>query len=301
METEILQRYLSQGCTLHPLTPEASSRRYFRISGTNPPLIWVKSSQRFDKDSANILKECEILTPKLIDEYEHGYIIQDCGDLHLKDNPSLKNYQKIWKQWLIFSAEKLPAHHPNFYLKLDDILFFKELVLFIDEYLIKYKKKHLEGDELIELRKNLNLLAKESSSGPQSLQHRDFHSGNILLSQTNGPPIWIDFQDMRQGPIFYDLASLYTDAYAKIEEDVYSFIRQQVAFLGKKYNLDAQDSIEKFNVIALQRTLKALGTFGKLINDGRSEYKKAENVAKNCALGLFDQLTDYYHLRTLIQ
>ena len=32
-----------------------------------------------------------------------------------------------------------------------------------------------------------------------------------------------------------------------------------------------------------------------------SEYKKAENVAKNCALGLFDQLADYYHLRTLIQ
>ena len=148
---------------------------------------------------------------------------------------------------------------------------------------------------------NLTLLAKESSLGPQSLQHRDFHSKNILLSKNNNLPVWIDFQDMRQGPIFYDLASLYTDAYVKIEEDIYSFIREKVIFLGKKNNLIDKDSIHQFNVTALQRALKALGTFGKLLNNGRNEYKDAEIKAKSSALGLCDQLTDYYDLRDLIR
>ena len=301
MEAKILQKYLDQGCTLQPLTPEASSRRYFRITGSKPPLIWVKSDQCFDKNSADILSSCKIPTPQLINEHKNGHIIEDCGDHHLKDDPSLKNYQKLWEQWLKFHVKKLPDHHSNFHLKLDKDLFVKELFLFIKEYVLEYRRKKIQGKELLNIKKHLTLLAKESSLGPQSLQHRDFHSKNILLSKNNNLPVWIDFQDMRQGPIFYDLASLYTDAYVKIEEDIYSFIREKVIFLGKKNNLIDKDSIHQFNVTALQRVLKALGTFGKLLNNGRNEYKDAEIKAKSSALGLCDQLTDYYDLRDLIR
>jgi aminoglycoside/choline kinase family phosphotransferase len=73
----------------------------------------------------------------------------------------------------------------------------------------------------------------------------------------------IDFQDARMGPDTYDLVSLLRDSYVDLAA---SQVDELIAFfLALKGHRRAEDLAEfrrRFDVMALQRNLKALGTFG---------------------------------------
>jgi aminoglycoside/choline kinase family phosphotransferase len=70
----------------------------------------------------------------------------------------------------------------------------------------------------------------------------------------------IDFQDARMGPDTYDLASLLRDSYVDLTaqqvDDLIAF------FLALKGVGDEAAFRRRFDLMALQRNLKALGTFG---------------------------------------
>jgi hypothetical protein len=71
----------------------------------------------------------------------------------------------------------------------------------------------------------------------------------------------IDFQDARMGPDTYDLASLLRDSYVDLaDQTVEDLIAYFLALKGRTD--DADDFRQRFDVMALQRNLKALGTFG---------------------------------------
>jgi hypothetical protein len=74
----------------------------------------------------------------------------------------------------------------------------------------------------------------------------------------------IDFQDARMGPDTYDLVSLLRDSYVDIDdreldELVAYFLALKTRTPG---DTDAQEFRRRFDLMALQRNLKALGTFG---------------------------------------
>jgi hypothetical protein len=90
------------------------------------------------------------------------------------------------------------------------------------------------------------------------LCHRDYHSRNLMLS--DGRLYIIDFQDARMGPDTYDLVSLLRDSYVDVPDreldDLIAY------FLALKGCTDAVEFRRRFDLMALQRNLKALGTFG---------------------------------------
>jgi aminoglycoside/choline kinase family phosphotransferase len=70
----------------------------------------------------------------------------------------------------------------------------------------------------------------------------------------------IDFQDARLGPDTYDLASLLRDSYVDIADRE---LDELIAyFLALKGLADVEEFRRRFDLMALQRNLKALGTFG---------------------------------------
>jgi aminoglycoside/choline kinase family phosphotransferase len=70
----------------------------------------------------------------------------------------------------------------------------------------------------------------------------------------------IDFQDARLGPDTYDLASLLRDSYVDLtDREVDELIAY---FLALKGGSDPAAFRRRFDAMALQRNLKALGTFG---------------------------------------
>lgn len=50
------------------------------------------------------------------------------------------------------------------------------------------------------------------------LNHRDFHSRNIMIR--NGKPVLIDFQDARMGLPQYDAVSLIRDSYTDLDNEL---------------------------------------------------------------------------------
>ncbi|MFA6986144.1 MAG: phosphotransferase [Arenimonas sp.] len=109
----------------------------------------------------------------------------------------------------------------------------------------------------------------------QVFVHRDYHSRNLLICESNNPGI-LDFQDAVRGPITYDLVSLLRDCYiAWPDEDVYRWAeeyRLKLVAAGVT-QVDAATFRRGFDLIGLQRHIKVLGIFCRLwYRDGKRGY-----------------------------
>jgi hypothetical protein len=72
---------------------------------------------------------------------------------------------------------------------------------------------------------------------------------------------WIDFQDARMGPATYDLASLLRDAYVDVPEELREELKER--FRQKAAPDEPREVFRRrFDLMCVQRNLKALGTFG---------------------------------------
>ena len=92
------------------------------------------------------------------------------------------------------------------------------------------------------------------------LCHRDYHSRNLMLR--DGRLYIIDFQDARLGPDTYDLVSLLRDSYVDLPEQVVDELIAYFLALQGRSGGRARTFRRRFDLMALQRNLKALGTFG---------------------------------------
>jgi aminoglycoside/choline kinase family phosphotransferase len=70
----------------------------------------------------------------------------------------------------------------------------------------------------------------------------------------------IDFQDARLGPDTYDLVSLLRDSYVDLNDEQLDDLIAY--FLALKGASDTAEFRRRFDLMAVQRNLKALGTFG---------------------------------------
>lgn len=121
------------------------------------------------------------------------------------------------------------------------------------------------------------LLLASAVEQPRCFVHRDFHSRNLLVVDSNNPGI-IDFQGALFGPITYDLASLLRDCYIRWE-------RERVEAWAENYrrrlhaaqligaDIDQERFRRWFDLIGLQRHIKVLGIFCRLhYRDGKQGY-----------------------------
>ena len=102
-----------------------------------------------------------------------------------------------------------------------------------------------------------SLLASE----PRVLTHRDYHSRNLMV--VSDRLVMIDFQDARMGPAQYDLASLLRDSYVTLPENlVDTLIHRYHDGMEEAQDTSAERFRYVFDLMSLQRNIKALGTFG---------------------------------------
>ncbi len=142
------------------------------------------------------------------------------------------------------------------------------------------------------------LIARNHDEQPHGFVHRDFHSRNLLVIESdNAPenigdpldrqgmspdgllsPGIIDFQGALHGPLTYDLASLLRDAYivwapARVDAWVESY-RQYLLAAGRlDRSVDQARFLRWFDLTGLQRHLRVLGQFYRLwYRDGKPAY-----------------------------
>jgi aminoglycoside/choline kinase family phosphotransferase len=139
-----------------------------------------------------------------------------------------------------------------------------ELEFFVKHFIVAFRGATVSDAVRDALREEWSAIVEELAAEPRVLCHRDYHSRNLMLH--DGALVIIDFQDARMGPDTYDLASLLRDSYvdlspAQVDELVAYFLAlRQPA--GTPSAAAAAEFRRRFDLMALQRNLKALGTFG---------------------------------------
>jgi len=138
-----------------------------------------------------------------------------------------------------------------------------ELQFFTKHFLEAYRGSRISAASRESLAAEYAAIAEELAAEPRVLCHRDYHSRNLMLH--DGSLYIIDFQDARLGPDTYDLVSLLRDSYVDFtESQVDAFIAFFLALRDGRLSApgDPDEFRRRFDLMALQRNLKALGTFG---------------------------------------
>jgi aminoglycoside/choline kinase family phosphotransferase len=169
------------------------------------------------------------------------------------------------------------ASRDNELPRYDEALLLREMRLFPEWYIAKHLNVTLSSAQNAKLETVFSRIVANNLAQPRVYVHRDYHSRNLMLCQPN--PGIIDFQDAVYGPITYDLASLFKDAYIRWEEA--EIIDWLVRYWEKarKAGLPVHDDFSGFyrdyEWMGVQRHLKVLGIFARLYHrDGKDGYLK---------------------------
>jgi aminoglycoside/choline kinase family phosphotransferase len=199
---------------------------------------------------------------------------QDLGDVTLQAHlgaASADQHAALYRQAVSFIArlqqrgeELRSPESPPYAIAFDTDKLSWELEFFYKYFLKQYRgvAPPLAVQQALSL--EWSAIVEELAGERRVLCHRDYHSRNLMLR--SGSLFIIDFQDARMGPDTYDLVSLLRDSYVdlttqQVDELIAYFLALRHGAAGVTADA-AGEFRRRFDVMALQRNLKALGTFG---------------------------------------
>ena len=265
-----------------PLTGDASTRQYFRILRPGNPSVVLavyEAPFKFDELSfVNVWRLFESIPLPVPAIAGHAddlgiLILEDLGDVTLQAHLGVTQpagHDALYRQAVDFifrmqrrggelqSDEFLP-----YGIAFDRDKLTWELNFFVKYFLEAYRGVSLSPAVRDALSEEWQMIADELASEPRVLCHRDYHSRNLMLHERR--LCIIDFQDARMGPDTYDLASLLRDSYVDLrDEHVDGLIQAFLAMGGPSRTTSAAvaEYRRRFDLMSVQRNLKALGTFG---------------------------------------
>ena len=283
-----LQEYLDEkGLTADvtkvlPLTGDASDRKYFRVLlGDGNSLVLALHSGAIDFDTlpfvavSRLMREIPLPVPALLHHSNALGIIaqQDLGDVTLQAHlgaATADEHAALYRQAVLLIArlqhrgqELASPQYPPYRVAFDTDKLSWELEFFYKFFIRQYRGASPALEVQQALSEEWSQIVEELADEPRVLCHRDYHSRNLMLH--DGSLYIIDFQDARMGPDTYDLASLLRDSYVDLTSSQVDELIAYFVVLTRGGDGSAEVTTEfrrRFDVMALQRNLKALGTFG---------------------------------------
>jgi aminoglycoside/choline kinase family phosphotransferase len=262
-----------------PLTGDASDRRYFRVltPGGRPSTVLAVNAEPFDYAKLPFVNVAELLAampvpvPKILDHAgDLGILaLEDLGDVtlqaHLGAAPA-QDHAALYRQAVSIidvmqrrGVELADPRYTPYGVSFDVEKLTWEFDFFIKHFLEAYRGVVFDARERDALRAECATIVRELAAEPRVLCHRDYHSRNLMWHQDR--LYVIDFQDARMGPDTYDLVSLLRDSYVDLPDAIVEdLVAYYLALQGRTG--EAAAFRERFDLMSLQRNLKALGTFG---------------------------------------
>jgi len=274
--------------TLAPASADASFRRYFRIESQKPnfeTLIVMDAPPEHEPLDAFIrvdllLSNAGLNVPKILEQntVEGFLLLNDLGTKTFLSELNSETADHLYADATHALVQMQLASKPDVLPNYDQALLQRELDLFPEWYLKKQLKIQLSDLQQAQLKQSFDFIIENNLAQAKVYVHRDYHSRNLMVTAINNPGV-IDFQDAVYGPITYDAASLWRDAYiAWPEERVIDWV---IKFweAGRKAKLPMPDDFGQFyrdfEWMGLQRHLKVLGIFARLFHrDGKDGYLK---------------------------
>ncbi len=271
---------------INKLTGDASTRRYFRLFTRENSFV-VCLDKPIDTpvneypfyQVQSLLQNEKIRVPAIYDiNLKEGFLLEeDLGDQTLiKELINLKNKEEeflIYKNCieLLLKVHRIqvPDDQRMQYRKLsfDFAKLMAEMDFTLDYFFTKFLKHKLNDKENTILKTHLGNVCLELAKHPMVLTHRDYHSRNIMIK--NSELVLIDFQDARMGIPQYDLVSILEDCYYSLDyenvENLKEYYYSQLPFknLGQG---DYATFLRLYDLMTIQRVFKAVGSFAYIYN-----------------------------------
>jgi N-acetylmuramate 1-kinase len=279
------------GAKVVPLTGDASDRRYFRVLQRDEPSLVLAVHPgpiAFDTlpfvNVARLFSQLPVPVPRVRHHSDALGILalDDLGDVTLQAHlgaASPAEHRALYRQAVTLietmqrrGAEMSSPEYLPYGVAFDVEKLTWELQFFARNFLEGYRGATLTPASREALASEFAAIAEELAAEPRVLCHRDYHSRNLMLH--GGELYIIDFQDARMGPDTYDMVSLLRDSYVDLtESDVEDLIAFFVAVRTPAGRADEVEFRRRFDLMAVQRNLKALGTFGfQTISRGNPVY-----------------------------
>ncbi|MBM3299311.1 MAG: phosphotransferase [Deltaproteobacteria bacterium] len=262
--------------TTQRLTGDASTRTYYRVhysdGSTAVVMLQPEPGRNLEAsflDVQRFLERLGLSVPKI---YLHDpkaglLVIEDLGDDLLETVVERSKDSRI-RDLYVFAVDLLVrmrhrtrgleplcgAHR----LAFDQQKLMEELHFFMTHFVKGLCRMSPSESAEADLETFFATISSMLASQPRIFTHRDFHSRNLILHRDR--LVMIDFQDARMGPAQYDLASLLRDSYVTLPEDLVSELLNY--YMHEFPNTDQDQFRYVFDVMSLQRNIKALGTFG---------------------------------------
>ena len=279
-----IQRYLQRvgvtdpSAVVIPLADEASDRLYFRVVPPNgSSFVLAVYTGPIDYTTLPFVNVAQLfgqigvpIPATLGHEADLGILaLEDLGDVtvqaHVEAAPA-DSHTAIYRRAVglidllqrrgqaLASSAYLP-----YGLAFDVEKLTWELKFFLEHFLAAYRGAEISPGARRAICQEFRDLTEELAAEPRVLCHRDYHSRNLMLHQDR--LYVLDFQDAQMGPCTYDLASLLKDSYVELKQQT---VEELIAYFLEltRSHVSQTDFQRRFDMMCLQRTLKALGTFG---------------------------------------
>jgi aminoglycoside/choline kinase family phosphotransferase len=287
-----------QGAKVVPLTGDASDRRYVRVLLRNAPSqVLAVHPQAIDFDRlpfanvARLYSAMPVPVPQILSHSNALGIIalQDLGDVTLQAHlgaASPAEHAALYRQAVTLietlqrrGAELASAEFIPYGIAFDEDKLTWELQFFTKHFLEGYRGAALTGAARDALAVEYAAIVKELAAEPRVLCHRDYHSRNLMLRDS-----YVDFTEPQVDELiafFQALRGAHTASSNAAAERV-EFRR-------------------RFDLMALQRNLKALGTFGfQTISRGNTVYIQYIPRTLNYVRGNLERDARFGRLRGLL-
>lgn len=279
---------------IRPLTPDASTREYFRIEWDGMSAIACVYSEAFIReehsyiDVSRLFKIASLPVAEIFaDDGDAGVIVhEDFGDTILRD-VLLRSDESDREAYLTaaitliarIQAATAMAYELNSIasrLAFDFEKLSWELDFFTTHYFETLRKRPLSYVDATALKAELDQVSRELADRARVLTHRDFHAANLMLDQ-NGTMRIIDHQDARIGSASYDLVSLLLDRVTDLPSPEWLTGKRQFLLDERERvgldPIDGDDFTHEFRLQTIQRCLKAIGTFSyQSVNRGKTYF-----------------------------
>jgi hypothetical protein len=276
--------------TLAPASADASFRRYFRVTLAAPIALAPDACTLIAMDApppredcrpfvriASLLADAGLHAPRVYaQDIERGFLLlSDLGTQTYLHVLSAINADALFADAMDALVRWQAATRPGVLPPYDAALLRRELMLFPEWYIARHRGLALSDAETASLHRLFERIIAANLAQPAVFVHRDYMPRNLMVSTPN--PGVLDFQDAVVGPITYDVACLFKDAFVSWpEERVLDWtIRYWERARRAKLPVDPDFGVFWRDVewMGLQRHLKVLGIFARIQHrDGKAGY-----------------------------
>lgn len=310
-----LSHWLNEHCQLthfhlDPLPGDASFRRYFRVHCADRSYIAMDAS--VEKHScapfvaiAKTLRKHQLQAPEIFaSDCEKGYLLlSDLGHKLYLNELNSTNAKQLYTNalnalYVMQQCQTIDGLALKFFTA---EFMYNELNLFKEWFLLTHLSLTLSDADHHLLEHTFKFLSETAASQPVVFMHRDYHSANLMVLPSNAVGI-LDFQDAFLGPITYDLASLLRDCYISWPD---TLVMDLVTYYWEKLalpNVTCQEFLRWFDLMGVQRHLKALLTFSrKYRRDHNANYLQHIPRTLNYVLTVSQRYPECHALHRFLQ